>query len=50
MPRVLELDLIYKLPGSQTAYVRNIIAPVTAPVEEGGLGYRAVVLNFRGCQ
>jgi len=35
--------------GSQEAYVRNIIAPATAPVEEGGLGYRAVVVNSRGC-
>ncbi|KAH9034309.1 AB-hydrolase YheT [Lactarius hengduanensis] len=35
--------------GSHEAYVRNIIAPAVAPVEEGGLGYRAVVVNFRGC-
>ncbi|KAH9995425.1 AB-hydrolase YheT [Russula compacta] len=36
-------------PCSQEAYVRNIIAPAVAPVEEGGLGYRAVVVNSRGC-
>ncbi|KAN0130915.1 Alpha/beta hydrolase [Lactarius tabidus] len=35
--------------GSHEAYVRNIISPAVAPVEEGGLGYRAVVVNFRGC-
>ncbi|KAI0776567.1 AB-hydrolase YheT [Trametes elegans] len=35
--------------GSNEAYVRSIIAPATAPIEEGGLGYRAVVVNFRGC-
>ncbi|KAI0305847.1 hypothetical protein B0F90DRAFT_1666024 [Multifurca ochricompacta] len=35
--------------GSNEAYVRNIIAPAIAPLEEGGLGYRAVVVNFRGC-
>ncbi|KAF8269782.1 AB-hydrolase YheT [Lactarius quietus] len=35
--------------GSHETYIRNIIAPAVAPVEEGGLGYRAVVINFRGC-
>ncbi|KAI0272533.1 Alpha/Beta hydrolase protein [Gloeopeniophorella convolvens] len=35
--------------GSHESYVRNIIAPAITPVEEGGLGYRAVVVNFRGC-
>jgi hypothetical protein len=36
-------------PGSHEAYVRAILAPACAPVEQGGLGYRAVVVNFRGC-
>ncbi|KAI0288426.1 AB-hydrolase YheT [Russula brevipes] len=35
--------------GSHESYVRNIIAPAIAPVDEGGLGYRAVVVNSRGC-
>ncbi|TBU42161.1 AB-hydrolase YheT [Dichomitus squalens] len=35
--------------GSNEAYVRAILAPACAPVEEGGLGYRAVVVNYRGC-
>jgi predicted alpha/beta-fold hydrolase len=35
--------------GSHKVYVRHIIGPAVAPVEEGGLGYRAVVINFRGC-
>ncbi|KAI0820506.1 AB-hydrolase YheT [Trametes gibbosa] len=35
--------------GSNEAYVRSIVAPATAPISEGGLGYRAVVINFRGC-
>ncbi|KAJ7707641.1 Alpha/Beta hydrolase protein [Mycena rosella] len=35
--------------GSHEAYVRAILAPACAPVEQGGLGYRAVVVNFRGC-
>ncbi|KII88545.1 hypothetical protein PLICRDRAFT_111152 [Plicaturopsis crispa FD-325 SS-3] len=35
--------------GSYEAYVRAILAPACRPVAEGGLGYRAVVVNFRGC-
>ncbi|KAJ3998349.1 Alpha/Beta hydrolase protein [Lentinula boryana] len=35
--------------GSYEAYVRAVLAPACAPVSEGGLGYRAVVVNFRGC-
>ncbi|KAF8959066.1 AB-hydrolase YheT [Flammula alnicola] len=35
--------------GSYEAYVRAILSRACAPVEEGGLGYRAVVINFRGC-
>ncbi|KIY64253.1 AB-hydrolase YheT [Cylindrobasidium torrendii FP15055 ss-10] len=35
--------------GSHESYVRNILARACAPVEKGGLGYRAVVMNFRGC-
>ncbi|GBE81054.1 AB-hydrolase YheT [Sparassis latifolia] len=35
--------------GSHEAYVRTILAPVCAPVKQGGLGYRGVVVNFRGC-
>ncbi|KAJ7650200.1 AB-hydrolase YheT [Roridomyces roridus] len=35
--------------GSHEAYIRAILAPACAPVSAGGLGYRAVVVNFRGC-
>ncbi|KAF7327693.1 AB hydrolase-1 domain-containing protein [Mycena kentingensis (nom. inval.)] len=35
--------------GSHEPYVRSILAPACTPVERGGLGYRAVVINFRGC-
>ncbi|KAA1471193.1 AB-hydrolase YheT [Dentipellis sp. KUC8613] len=35
--------------GSHESYVRAILAPAITPVNEGGLGYRAVVVNFRGC-
>ncbi|KAI0054048.1 AB-hydrolase YheT [Auriscalpium vulgare] len=35
--------------GSHESYVRAVLAPAISPVEEGGLGYRAVVVNFRGC-
>ncbi|KAF9480144.1 AB-hydrolase YheT [Pholiota conissans] len=35
--------------GSYEAYVRAILSRACAPPEKGGLGYRAVVINFRGC-
>ncbi|KAI0828163.1 AB-hydrolase YheT [Trametes gibbosa] len=35
--------------GSHEAYVRAVLARTTPSKEEGGLGFRAVVLNFRGC-
>jgi predicted alpha/beta-fold hydrolase len=35
--------------GSYEQYVRAILHPACTPVEEGGLGYRAVVVNSRGC-
>ncbi|KIJ69441.1 hypothetical protein HYDPIDRAFT_24280 [Hydnomerulius pinastri MD-312] len=35
--------------GSYESYVRAILAPACLPVSQGGLGYRAVVVNFRGC-
>jgi len=35
--------------GSHESYVRAILAPAVMPVDQGGLGYRAVVVNFRGC-
>lgn len=35
--------------GSQESYIRALLAPAVLPVEQGGLGYRAVVVNFRGC-
>ncbi|KAH7930797.1 AB-hydrolase YheT [Leucogyrophana mollusca] len=35
--------------GSYESYVRAILAPACSPVQQGGLGYRAIVINFRGC-
>lgn len=37
------------LQGSYESYVRAILAPACRAVSQGGLGYRAVVVNFRGC-
>lgn len=36
--------------GSHEAYVRAILAPAVTPKSEGGLGFRGVVVNFRGCK
>ena len=36
--------------SSQEAYSRATVAAVTRPKSLGGPGYRAVVLNFRGCK
>ncbi|KAK7453463.1 hypothetical protein VKT23_011736 [Stygiomarasmius scandens] len=35
--------------GSYEAYIRSILSTACRPVSEGGLGYRAAVINFRGC-
>ncbi|GAA5913124.1 hypothetical protein JCM6882_005794 [Rhodosporidiobolus microsporus] len=35
--------------GSHESYVRNVLAIVTRPKEEGGMGWRAAVINSRGC-
>ncbi|KAI0364220.1 AB-hydrolase YheT [Pilatotrama ljubarskyi] len=35
--------------GSHEAYVRALVARVTQSKDKAGLGFRAVVLNFRGC-
>jgi predicted alpha/beta-fold hydrolase len=35
--------------GSHESYVRSILAPAVMPAHRGGLGYRAVVVNSRGC-
>ncbi|KAG8988341.1 hypothetical protein FRB90_002816 [Tulasnella sp. 427] len=35
--------------GSQESYIRSVLATACAPKSEGGLGARAVVVNFRGC-
>ncbi|OSC96495.1 AB-hydrolase YheT [Trametes coccinea BRFM310] len=35
--------------GSHEAYVRAVLARVIPSKNAGGLGFRAVVLNFRGC-
>lgn len=36
--------------GSHEPYIRSILAGACAPKSKGGLGYRAVVVNFRGCE
>ncbi|THV00751.1 AB-hydrolase YheT, partial [Dendrothele bispora CBS 962.96] len=35
--------------GSHEGYVRAVLGRASTPVEWGGLGYRAVVVNSRGC-
>jgi len=39
----------YMIPGSFEPYVRAILSRSLLPKAKGGLGYRAVVINFRGC-
>ncbi|KAI0273609.1 Alpha/Beta hydrolase protein [Gloeopeniophorella convolvens] len=42
--------ILHGLTGnSHEAYVRAVVASAVASVNDGGLGYRAVVVNFRGC-
>ena len=36
--------------GSYESYVRAVLAKTCGRVDEGGLGYRGVVMNFRGCE
>jgi hypothetical protein len=36
--------------SSQEAYTRASVNALTTPSSQGGPGYRAVVLNFRGCE
>ncbi|GJJ09411.1 hypothetical protein Clacol_003633 [Clathrus columnatus] len=36
--------------GSYEPYVRTILSITCASVENGGFGYRGVVVNFRGCK
>ncbi|CAD6885306.1 unnamed protein product [Tilletia laevis] len=35
--------------GSSESYVRAVLYPLCSPKAEGGKGYRAVVINSRGC-
>ncbi|KAJ6615184.1 AB-hydrolase YheT [Mycena sp. CBHHK59/15] len=35
--------------GSHEAYIRAILCPASNKVKNGGLGYRVVVVNLRGC-
>lgn len=37
------------LGGSHASYVLSAVSKVTRPPEQGGLGYRAMVFNLRGC-
>jgi uncharacterized protein len=38
-----------KYTGSYEPYLKAIVARVVEPPERGGLGYRAIVVHFRGC-
>lgn len=42
--------MLSKTLGSHESYVRAILAPAVTPKSEGGLGFRGVVVNFRGCK
>lgn len=46
---LLSPPLTLTMTGSYESYVRHILATACAPKDQGGLGYRAAVLNFRGC-
>ncbi|PBK75236.1 AB-hydrolase YheT [Armillaria solidipes] len=46
---ILFEDLISFSAGGYEAYIRAILAPTCSSVEKGGLGYRGVVVNIRGC-
>ncbi|KAJ7813782.1 Alpha/Beta hydrolase protein [Mycena olivaceomarginata] len=35
--------------GSHEAYLRAVLSPASITVKKGGLGYRVVVVNLRGC-
>jgi predicted alpha/beta-fold hydrolase len=35
--------------GSYESYIRSILSRACLSKSKGGLGYRAVVMNFRGC-
>jgi hypothetical protein len=42
--------MLTRIIGSHEAYVRNLLVPIITPVQQGGLGYRGVVINCRGCE
>ncbi|KAF8478227.1 AB-hydrolase YheT [Gautieria morchelliformis] len=48
-----ELDpdtpIVVVLHGSYESYVRSVLSFACSSKEQGGLGYRGVVVNFRGC-
>ena len=48
VPHAVNFYHIY--PGSQASYVRDLLAIVSGPRSDGGLGYRGVVVNSRGCE
>lgn len=35
--------------GSHESYVRDVLSKAIKPVSEGGLGFRGMVVNSRGC-
>ena len=45
-----DVHLLTRIVGSHESYVRAVLAPAITPKSEGGLGFRAVVVNFRGCK
>jgi len=48
--KTVSVCLLTQIPGSHESYVRAILAPAITPKSEGGLGFRGVVVNFRGCK
>ena len=48
--RIKNIHLLIRIVGSHESYVRAILAPAVSPKSGGGLGFRAVVVNFRGCK
>ena len=47
---IVSVYLLTQILGSHESYVRAILAPAVTPKSEGGLGFRGVVVNFRGCK
>lgn len=49
MDHVILVEHFHVLTGSHASYVRSLLAIASSPVSKGGLGYRGIVVNSRGC-